>query len=421
MPDDGPVVRKPKNIALITIAIPEFRSYIFGRLCLVMALRMTATTVGWLIWQVTRNPLAIGIVGLSEVIPALSFALYAGHIIDKTDKRILTARMLSFYIVCILCFLGISTPYVLHHMGNHFVEYGIYAIVFGTGILRAFANPAMSAMIGQIVPRELLGNAVNWSQTTFLGASVLGHASAGILIAHFSYSVIFTVIAVLALLGIFFVLQLRPKPSSNLSKINQRTWGSVKEGLRFVFQTKEVLAAMSLDMFAVLFGGAVAMIPVYATDILKVSPVGYGWLNAASDVGSGAMIATMTFFPLKRKQGKILLFAVFGFGLCIITFGLSQLYLLSFLALIISGMLDGISVLIRGTIIQLKTPEEMKGRVLSVSSMFINSSNELGQFESGLAAKLMGVVPSVVFGGCMTLLVVATTWFKAPKLRKMQY
>jgi MFS family permease len=421
MSEDGLVPPSSKNIAFITIALPEFRSYIFGRFCLVFALRMTATTVGWLIWQVTRDPLAIGAVGLAEVVPALSFALYAGHVIDQSDKRILTIKTLSLYVGCALCFLGISSSYVLHHLGNQVVEYGIYTVIFCTGILRAFANPAMSAMIGQIVPRDLLGNAVNWSQTTFLGASVLGHATAGFLIAHFSYSVIFIIISVFLLAGILFIVRLKPKPSSPQAAVKQRTWGSVKEGLRFVYKTKEVLAAMSLDMFAVLFGGAVAMIPVYATDILKVSAIGYGWLNAASDIGSGIMISTMTFFPLRRKQGKILLFAVFGFGGCIIVFGLSKMFLLSFAALLISGMLDGISMLVRGTIIQLKTPDDMKGRVLSVGSMFINSSNELGQFESGVAAKLMGVVTSVVFGGCMTLLVVITTWVKAPNLRKMEY
>jgi hypothetical protein len=421
MSDEGPVPRKPKNIALTTIAIPEFKSYIFGRFCLVMALRMTATTVGWMIWQVTRNPLAIGIVGLSEVIPALSMALYAGHVIDKSEKRGLTIKTLYLYILCALCFIGISSSYVLHHLGNHFVEYGVYTIIFGTGILRAFANPAMNAMISQLVPRELLGNAVNWSQTTFLGSSVFGHATAGFLIAHFTYPVIFSVITALLALGLFFVTRLKPKPSSYKPGTNTRTWASVKEGLHFVYKTKEVLAAMALDMFAVLFGGAAAMIPVYATDILRVSPIGYGWLNASTDIGSGIMITTLTFLPLRGKQGKILLTAVFGFGLCIVVFGLSKIFLLSFAALLISGMLDGISVLVRGTIIQLKTPEEMKGRVLSVGSMFVNSSNELGQFESGVTAKLLGVVTSVVLGGCMTLLVVGTTWFKAPKLRKMEY
>ena len=419
MSDTGPSPQK--NIALVTIAIPEFRSYIFGRLCLVMALRMTATTVGWLIWQVTHSLLALSVVGLSEFLPAFCLALYAGHVIDKSDKRILVLKTLASYILFAGCLIVITTPYVLHHMSSHLIAYSIYAVVCGTGILRAFANPAMSAMISQIVPRDLLGNAVNWSQSTFLGASILGHAMAGFLIAQFSYTVVFSTIVCLLLAGAVFVGLLRPKPSSQQPGAGQRTWNSVLEGLRFVFKTKEVLGAMSLDMFAVLFGGAVAMIPVYATDILHVSAQGYGWLNASSDIGSGIMIGTMTFFPLRRKQGKILLMAVFGFGLCIITFGISHLYLLSFLALLISGMLDGISVLVRGTIVQLKTPEEMKGRVLSVSSMFINSSNELGSFESGVTAKLMGVVPSVVFGGCMTLLVVVTTWFKAPSLRKMEY
>jgi len=191
--------------------------------------------------------------------------------------------------------------------------------------------------------------------------------------------------------------------------------------LRFVFSTKEVLGALSLDLFAVLFGGAVAMIPVFAKDILKTGPVGFGWLNAAADIGSILVVIGLTLFPLKKQQGKKLLFAVAGFGICIILFGISQLYWLSFTVLLLSGLLDGISMVIRGTILQLKTPDHMRGRVMSVNSMFINSSNELGQFESGVASKLMGVVPSVVFGGSMTLLVVVITWFKAPSLRKMEY
>jgi MFS family permease len=188
-----------------------------------------------------------------------------------------------------------------------------------------------------------------------------------------------------------------------------------------VFNTKEVLGALSLDLFAVLFGGAVAMIPVFAKDILKTGPIGFGWLNAASDIGSMIIIILLTLFPMQHKQGRRLLFAVGGFGCCIIIFALSKLYILSFVVLLLSGILDGISVVIRGTILQLKTPDQMRGRVMSVNSMFINSSNELGQFESGVAAKLLGVVPSVVFGGCMTLLVVVATWFKAPSLRKMEY
>ena len=201
----------------------------------------------------------------------------------------------------------------------------------------------------------------------------------------------------------------------------KKTLEAVKEGLRYVYNTKEVLAALSLDLFAVLFGGAVAMVPVYAKDILNVGPIGFGWLNAASDIGSIIMVIGLTLRPMKKKQGIKLLFSVAGFGLCIILFAVSKYYWLSFVALLVSGVLDGVSVVVRGNIVQLKTPDALRGRVMSVNSMFINSSNEIGQFESGVAAKLMGIVPSVVFGGCMTILVVVVTWFKAPSLKKLEY
>ncbi|MBC8033553.1 MAG: MFS transporter [Chitinophagaceae bacterium] len=414
-------VPQQKQTAFATLSIPEFRFFILGRFCFVMAVRMTATVIGWMIYQLTKNPLALGIVGLAEVIPALSLALYAGHVIDKSERKGLVLRTMSLYILCELALLLISAPFLLQHTDSTLIEYAIYGVIFCTGILRAFAGPGMSSMIGQIVPRHMLGKAVTMGQGTFLSASVIGHATSGFLIGHFSYTVVFTVIASTMTLGTLAMTGLKKKPVLYKPEVDQRTWGSVKEGLRFVFRTKEVLGAMSLDMFAVLFGGAVALIPIYASDILKIGPVGFGWLNAASDLGAIAMILAITIFPLKGKQGLILLFSVVGFGICIIVFGLSKIFILSFFALLFSGMLDGISVVIRGTIIQLKTPEEMKGRVLSVSSMFVNSSNELGQFESGLAARLMGTVRATVFGGIMTLLVVGITWFKAPSLRKMEY
>jgi hypothetical protein len=195
----------------------------------------------------------------------------------------------------------------------------------------------------------------------------------------------------------------------------------VKEGWKYVISTKELLSALTLDMFAVLFGGAVAMIPFFAGEILHVGPIGFGWLNAAADIGSFGVIITLIFFPLRRKQGLKLLYVVAGYGLCIIAFGLSKIFLLSFIALLVSGILDGISVVVRGTILQMKTPDNMRGRVSAVNSMFINSSNEIGQVESGLAATLMGKVPSVIFGGVMTMLVVGVMWWKAPKLRKFEY
>ena len=277
-----------------------------------------------------------------------------------------------------------------------------------------------SVILAQVVPRNLLQNATTWNQGAYLSASVTGHAVGGLLIAFLGNTGTFSVIAVLITIAFIVLLKIKPKPPLEGHK-EKRTWDSVKEGLNFVFKTKEILGAISLDLFAVLFGGAVAMVPVFARDILKVGSEGFGILNGASDMGAICSVILLTVSPLRKRQGHKLLLAVGGFGLCIICFALSKLFLLSFLALMISGMLDGISVVIRGTIMQLKTPDAMRGRVMSVNSMFINSSNEFGQFESGLAAKLLGVVPSVIFGGCMTVAVVIITWFKAPSLRKMEY
>ena len=270
-----------------------------------------------------------------------------------------------------------------------------------------------------MVPRELLIYASQLSSTSWLVASITGHAMAGFLIVWLQVSGTFMVILSLILFGLYSLFKLKEKPPS--LTVEKKTLEAVGEGLKYVFKTKEVLAALSLDLFAVLFGGAVAMVPVYAKDILHVGPIGFGWLNAAADIGSISMVIALTISPMKRRQGIKLLIAVAGFGACIIVFGISKWYWLSFVALMISGLLDGVSVVVRSNIIQLKTPDELRGRVMSINSMFINSSNEIGQFESGVAAKLLGVIPSVVFGGCMTLLVVVATWIKAPSLKKLEY
>ncbi len=296
----------------------------------------------------------------------------------------------------------------------------VYFVIFCTGIIRAFTGPIFGVIISAMVPRSLLQNAITWSQGTWLTASVVGHATGGFLIAWVGNAGVLVTISILIFSSFMAMTRLKPKPPVSVPG-EKKTWESVKEGLRFVARTRDLLGALSLDLFAVLFGGAVAMVPVYAKDILRVGPLGFGWLNAASDMGSICIVVILTLSPLKRHQGRALLFAVAGFGTCIIIFGLSKIFWISFLALMVAGMLDGISVVVRGTILQLKTPDNMRGRVMSVNSMFINSSNELGQFESGLAAKLMGVIPSVVFGGCMTLLVVIITSIKAPSLRKLHY
>jgi MFS family permease len=271
------------------------------------------------------------------------------------------------------------------------------------------------------MPKHLLQNATTWSQGIWLTASILGHATVGFIIAGYGHTGALMIVVSLVSIGFIFISKIKAQPPHAAIIKDQKPMESVKEGLRFVFNTKEVLGALSLDLFAVLFGGAVAMIPVFAKDILNCGPIGFGWLNAASDIGAILIIFIITLFPVHAGQGKKLLLAVGGFGICIIVFALSKIFWVSFAALVLSGILDGFSMIVRGTIVQLKTPDHMRGRVMSVNSMFINSSNELGQFESGVAAKLMGVIPSVVFGGSMTLLVVFTTWFKAPSLRKMEY
>ncbi|MBE7171159.1 MAG: MFS transporter [Williamsia sp.] len=406
--------------ALQTLKVTEYRYLVTARFFYVMALRMVTTVVGWRIYELTRNPFAIGLVGLSEFLPAFILALYAGHVIDKSDKRLMLIRTTFYYLLCALALIGISTSYFSSHVPVPWIQGSIYAIIFCTGMIRAFAGPTLTSIIAQIVPREQLANAVTLNTSVFLLASVIGHASAGFLIAHTHYVVIFSIVAVYTGIALFYMYSISSKPIL-LTSTEKRTLESIFEGLRFVVRTKEVLGAMALDLFAVLFGGATALIPVFARDILKVGAIGFGWLNAATDIGSITIIMIMTLFPLRRKQGTILLGVVAGFGACIIVFGLSKIYFVSFIALLCSGLLDGISVVIRGTILQLKTPDVMRGRVSSVNSMFINSSNELGQFESGVVARLLGTIPSVVFGGCMTITVAVVTWLKAPSLRKMEY
>jgi len=404
----------------ISIKQKEFRTLLTGRFLFIMGLRMMSTLVGWWIYNLTNEPFSIGLIGLSEFLPAFFMALPAGHTIDISEKRKLILRGVALYLLAACILLTLSTSFASHYLSNHWIAICIYATIFGTGIVRSFVGPTFNVILAAVVPKENLQNATTWNQGTWLTASVCGHAAGGFLIAGLGNTGTLTCIASLIGLAFIALFQLTPKPPLN-ERGEKKTWDSVKDGLRFVLHTKEVLGALSLDLFAVLFGGAVALVPVFARDILKIGPQGFGFLNAASDMGSICIVVLLTLFPMRQQQGKKLLLAVAGFGICIITFALSKIFWLSFLALLISGMLDGVSVVVRGTIMQLKTPDNMRGRVMSVNSMFINSSNELGQFESGVAAKILGVVPSVIFGGCMTLLVVMVTAIKAPSLRKLEY
>ncbi len=406
--------------SLSPLFVKEYRFFIISRFFYIMALRMIGTVVAYKLFQLTQTSFAIGLVGLSEFVPVFSLALYAGHVIDRSDKRTMLLKSILSYSLCVIALIFITSSFLEKQISVRLLEILFYIIIFFTGVIRAFAGPTSNAIISQLVPRSILQFAANISSSSWLAASILGHASAGFFIAWFGVHITFYIVLVYILFSALILSRIKRKPVLVMNS-DQKAWDSVKEGLLYVRSNKILLGAISLDLFAVLFGGAVALVPEFAEKILKVGPIGFGWLNAATDIGSITMIILITLFPMKQKQGKILMAAVAGFGLCIIIFGLSTIYWISFIALLTGGMLDGISVLIRGTVLQLTTPDYMRGRVASVNSMFINSSNELGQFESGFTARLMGASPAVIFGGCMTMLIVIITWFKAPALRKFEY
>ncbi|RYY98511.1 MAG: MFS transporter [Chitinophagaceae bacterium] len=399
----------------------EFRLFLVARFFYTMSLRMVGTVVAYQLFQLTRSTFTIGLAGLSEFVPVFVLALYAGYLIDRSDKRTLLLKGILAYALCVVGLIVLTLPGMQERVGRGALPVFFYTVIFFTGVIRAFAGPTTSAIIAQLVPRNVLHLASSISSSSFLIASITGHASAGLFIAWLGVHTTFVLVLGYVLLAALLVSLIEKKPIMHLAATGTRAWDSVKEGLGFVFRNKVMLGAMSLDLFAVLFGGVQALIPEFADRILRVGPQGFGLLNASMDIGAAIILLFNTFFPLRRRQGIIMQFAVLGFGVCMIAFGLSSVFWMSFVALLLAGMLDGISVVIRGTILQLTTPDEMRGRVSAVNSMFINSSNELGSFETGLAVRILGTVPAVLFGGVMTMLVVLITWWKAPGLRKFEY
>ena len=292
-----------------SMRIIQFRHLMTGRFIFIVGLRMMATVVGWWVYELTGDPFAIGLIGLSEVIPAVSLALYAGHVIDKSEKRGLLLKGVFFYFFCALVLVFLSAGFTKHYLSNHQITIGIYFVVFCTGIIRSFAGPVTNVLLAYIVPKDHLANATTWSQGAWLSASVTGHAMGGFLIALIGINGTLITITTLISIAFFFFTFLKKQLAIPKTFIVS-TWESVKEGLRFVYKTKEILGALTLDLFAILFGGAVAMVPVFAKDILNVGAVGFGWLNAAVDMGAICIVVLLTIFPMKTKQGKKLFFAI---------------------------------------------------------------------------------------------------------------
>ncbi|GAK76678.1 MFS permease [Nonlabens ulvanivorans] len=389
------------------------------RFLLVFGWSMQFIVIEWQVYELTNDALSMGIIGLMEFIPAFCMALFAGHIVDQREKRNLLALCIGAFSLISLGGLFLLTwPTIVENWSTNRILYCIYALVFFGGILRSFFGPILFSLIALLVPKKAYPNAATWSSSAWQIASVAGLAFSGFAISwfgvHWSLCIVFSMVS-LAFITVFFISK---KPIHN-TKINEPILQSLKEGLGFVFKTKAILGALTLDMISVLFGGAVMLLPIFAKEILDVGSEGFGILRAAPSVGAILTMIATAYIPISKNAGMKLLMAVFGFGVCIIVFGLSTSFWISVIALFFSGVTDGVSMVIRQTILQLKTPDHMRGRVASVNSMFVGSSNELGGFESGVTAKLMGTVTAVVFGGTMTLITVITTALVSPTFRKL--
>jgi len=407
-----------KNDPYAALRYKEFNIFLLVRFAMVFAWTMQFVVIEWEVYSLTKDPLSLGIIGLMEVIPAVSMALFAGHVVDQKEKKgLLVKCILGFSTISLGLFL-LTWPVMTDGLSKSFILWSVYLLVFAGGIVRAFLGPTIFSLFSLLVPKKVYPNAATWSSSVWQMGAVLGPALAGFSISWIGVHWSMCLILGFSLIAFLFLTRIPKKPILN-PKIGEPVLNSLKEGVKFVWNTKVVLGALTLDMIAVLFGGAVALLPIYAQDILKVGAEGFGILRAAPAVGALLIMFTAAYFPLDRKAGIKLLVAIFGFGLCIIVFGLSTIFWISVLALFLSGVTDGISMVIRQTILQLRTPDHMRGRVAAVNSMFVGSSNELGAFESGITAKWMGTVTAVVFGGCMTVLTVISTGFAFPAFRKL--
>jgi MFS family permease len=402
--------------AFAVIHVKNFRFYLIYRNFMTMASLMQSVIVGWQVYDISHNVLALGFIGLTEVIPQISISLFAGHYIDLWNRKKIV------YYTTILLILGSVILLIYSFDAPYFsAKFGIipiFATIFLTGFARGILSPAQVALMGQMVPRNLYANAATWNSANWQVAAVMGPAIGGLVYGFWGIIPAYSLVLALYSMSFFMIMFIKTGRHEFIETA-EGVISRIRSGISFVFKTPELLGSFTLDMFAVLFGGAVAMLPVFASDILHAGPQGLGLLRACPAIGATIMAFILMFRPPMRNTGKVLFISVLGFGLCMIGFGLSRNFILSGVLLILSGAFDNVSVVIRGTILQLFTPDNMRGRVASVNSIFIGSSNELGAFESGVAAKIMGLVPSVVFGGIMTLAVVFITVRVNKPLRKL--
>ena len=405
----------PRHDPYASLRIPNFRWFIISLLTMNVATQLQAVVVSWQIYALTRDPLSLGLIGLAEAVPFIGFALPAGHLADRQSRLRLARVALSALLACSVALLWFTIQPGVIHPGR---VWPIYLVIFVSGIARSFLQPSRTALSAEVVPRSLYSNAVTWRSSTWQLAAVLGPALGGLIYGFGNVTAAYVVDASLMLAALGAIARIRHLPVTR-ARSGESVLESLGSGVRFVWRQPVVLGALALDLFSVLFGGATALLPVFADAILHVGPEGLGVLRAAPAAGAVVMSLVLAHRPPLRRAGRTLLVNVALFGISMIGFGLSRSFALSLAALVVSGMVDTVSVVVRSTLLQVMTPEHLLGRVSSVNAIFIGSSNEIGAFESGVAAKLLGTVPSVVLGGLATLVVVTVTAFKVPELRRL--
>lgn len=404
-----------KHDPFAVLRVKEFKFFLFTRFFLTLAIQMQGVIIGWQIYKITNDELALGMTGLAEAIPFIIVSLFSGHVADVVSRKKIIVIATSFLILSTsaLLYFSLDTSTILQHFGT----LPIFLVIGFIGIVRGFISAAFPSFMSQLIPRELYTNAATWNSTVWHVASIVGPAVAGFICA-ISFTVAYEVNIILIALAVICFLFIAAKPLPKREK-KESLPESLSAGIKFVFSNQLILGALSLDLFAVLFGGAVAMLPAYADKILHVGSVELGFLRAAPAVGAVLMALIIAYKPPTKNAGRNLFISIAAFGAATILFAISTNYYLALFFLVLTGAFDNVSVVIRHSILQLATPDEMRGRVSAVNSIFIGSSNEIGAFESGVAARFMGLKASVVFGGIMTILIVAATAKIAPKLRKL--